>query len=111
MFWNFISIEILHYSDYTDEVWDKSENSYRTYYIHPQQCQLCKTLTLLNETRTKKFWIVMCDRNEQYTVYIVINKIEYWVVIINNMKYIILYNSYQIHINQDDLTVTSNSII
>ena len=53
----------------------------------------------------------MCDSNEQYTVYIVINKIEYWVVIINNMKYIILYNSYQIHINQDDLTVTSNSII
>ena len=53
----------------------------------------------------------MCDSNEQYTVYTVINKIEYWAVIINNMKYIILYNNYQIYINQDKLTVTSNSII
>ena len=53
----------------------------------------------------------MSDSNEQYTVYIVTNKIEYWAVIINNMKYIILYNNCQTHIHQDDLTVTSNSII
>ena len=66
---------------------------------------------LINEIRTRKFWIVMCDNNEQYTVYTVINKIEYWAVIINNMKYTILYNNCQIHINQDELTVTSNSII
>ena len=53
----------------------------------------------------------MSDRYEQYTVYTVINTIEYWAVIINNMKYIILYNNYQIHITRDDFRVTSNSII